>query len=208
MTFELPDGSKGVLNSGSSIEYSIPFVNNRKIELTGEAYFDVEKIKNNPFSVFTSHLEVKVLGTKFNVNEHLDTKSTEVILQEGKVECLYKGQKIGTLSPHERIIIADGKVSKSKVNADKYIAWKDGKLVFRGDSMKEVARRLELWFDIDVEIADEELNSYSFRGTFENDKLEEVLRLLKLTSPFQYKIIKRKKLPNGSFSKKKVIFYL
>ncbi len=208
LTFQLPDGSKGVLNSGSSIEYSVPFTNNRNIKLAGEAYFDVEHSENYPFIVTANQLELKVLGTWFNVYAYPEVNKTEVILEEGKVECLIgaRRKKI-IMNVDERIVLLNGKITRSKVNAKKFTAWKNGQLVFRGDSMEEVARRLARWYSIEVEIANDEIRSYSFRGTFDNDPLEEVLRLLKMTSPINYKIIKRKKLSDDTYSKKKVIFY-
>ena len=208
LAFHLPDGSKGTLNSGSSLEYAIPFTNNRNIKLTGEAYFNVTQNKEHPFTVSTKSLNIRALGTRFNVYAYAETNRTEVILEEGKVECSFgsKHNKI-YLKPNERIVLSDGKITKSEVNALKFIAWKDGKLIFRGDLMPEVAHRLERWFNIEIEIADKELLTYSFRGTFENDSLEEILKLLKKTSPIDCKIIKRKELQDGSFTKKKVIFH-
>lgn len=208
LAFSLPDGTVGMLNGGSSIEYSIPFTNNRKVKLRGEGYFDVEFNEEYPFVVFSNSIEVKVIGTRFNFYAYPDVSRTEVILEEGKVECFVgKSRKKITMIPNERITLSENKITKSQVNAAKFTAWKDGKLIFHGDLMDEVASRLERWYDVSVEIADSSLLSYSFRGTFENDSLEEVLRLLKMTSPLDYKIVKRIKLSDGSFSKKKIFFY-
>jgi len=74
--------------------------------------------------------------------------------------------------------------------------------------MSEVARRIERWYNVKVEVADKELEGYVFRGTFQDDSLEEVLRLLSLTSPIRYRIIDRKMLDNNDFEKKKVLLYL
>ncbi|MGQ1784552.1 MULTISPECIES: FecR family protein [unclassified Saccharicrinis] len=206
IAFKMPDGSDVVLNGGSSMEYAVPFSNKRDVRLTGEAYFDIKHDEEHPFFVSTQKIKVKVLGTRFNVHAYADEDLTEVILEQGKVECFIGGYEI-MMSPNEMVSLKGTKYSKKEVNASKYIAWKDGKLVFRGDSMDEVARRISRWYNVEVEIKGAELSMYSFRATFQNDSLEEVLRLLKLSSPIDYKIVARKKLTDGSFSKKKVIIY-
>jgi transmembrane sensor len=82
-----------------------------------------------------------------------------------------------------------------------------GKLIFRGDDMSEVARRIERWYDVKVEVADQDLVHFSFRATFKDDSLEDVLKLLSMTSPIEYKILPRKQLPDGTYEKEKVILY-
>jgi len=84
----------------------------------------------------------------------------------------------------------------------------EGKLVFRGDPMDEVARRIERWYNVKIELADKELEKYSFRATFEDDKLEDVLHFLCMTSPIRYQITSRKLLEDGTYEKEKVTIYL
>ncbi|MBN2862666.1 MAG: DUF4974 domain-containing protein, partial [Bacteroidales bacterium] len=81
-------------------------------------------------------------------------------------------------------------------------------LVFRGDSMGEVARRIARWYNVDIELADKQLESYSFRGTFQDDKIEDILTFLAMTSPINYKIIPGEMLPDGTFRKEKIIINL
>ena len=208
MSFQLPDGTEGVLNGNSSIEYPVPFTNHRDVKLLGEAYFNVQKDENHPFTVRANLVEVQVLGTKFNVNAYPEEKATKVILEEGKVTCRFP-EKQGevTLLPNDRIVITERNMLKDQVDAANYTAWREGKLIFRSESMVDVAHRISRWYCVEVEIADQELKTYSFRATFIDDSLEEVLNLLKMTSPIDYKIIQRKKLPDGSFSKKRVELY-
>ncbi|MDX9812112.1 MAG: DUF4974 domain-containing protein [Bacteroidales bacterium] len=189
VAFTLPDSSNGMLNSGSSLAYSLPFDKNRHIELEGEAWFEVAHLENNPFEINTGSSIIRVLGTKFNVSSYPGDNFMEVVLDEGRVEVMDSllKEKI-IMVPDERLILQDGKSSITFVDPEKYIAWKEGELVFRGDFMPEVARRIERWYNVDLVVADEEINSYSFRGTFKDDSLEEVLRFLCLTSPISYKI--------------------
>ncbi len=116
-------------------------------------------------------------------------------------------EKVTTL-PLERLVFQNGNISKSVTDPAKYNAWTEGKLVFRGDLMTEVARRIERWYNVKICLADQEIEKYSFRATFEDDKLEDVLRFLSLTSPIRYQITPRKLLPDGTYEKEKVTIYL
>lgn len=206
--FSLPDGTKGWLNSGSSLEYQLPFNSNRQVAVLGEAYFDVAHDANHPFEIAVGDSKIKVLGTKFNLNAYLEEKYVEVVLEEGKIEFSTPGLLSGIeMKPNERLVLSDGVVNINITDASKFVAWKEGKLVFRGDQMTEVARRIERWYNVDVELVDEELENYVFRGTFQDDSLEEVFRYLSMTSPIRYRIIDRKLLDDGTIQKKKVLLY-
>jgi transmembrane sensor len=208
IAFTLPDGTKGWLNSGSAMAYSLPFSDQRKVTLIGEAWFEVARDEKNPFEITAGNSKIRVLGTKFNVNAYPAEKYVEVVLDEGKVEFSCPGISVPVvLKPDERLVYRNEKVNLSMTDASKYAAWVDGKLVFRGDPMAEVARRLERWYNIDVEIVDKDLETYTFRGTFQDDSLAEVLRLLSMTSPIRYKISERKALDDGTFEKEKVLLY-
>jgi ferric-dicitrate binding protein FerR (iron transport regulator) len=119
-----------------------------------------------------------------------------------------KGDEMVTMLPSERLVFHNGKICKSVTDPAKYNAWTGGKLVFRGDPMVEVARRIERWYNVKVELADKEIEKYSFRATFEDDKLEDVLHLLSMTSPIKYHITPRKLLADGTYEKEKVTIYL
>ncbi len=208
MSFNLPDGTMGTLNGNSTIEYPVPFTNNRNVKLSGEAYFEVYHDKKHPFVVNANLVDIQVLGTKFNVDAYPDVNYATVILEEGSVSCeLPSVKKKIILNPNQRIRVVGETFDKRDVNAQEYTAWRNGKMILHGDSMEDVAHRISRWYGVDVDIKDAELSAYSFRATFVNDSLEEVLRLLKMTSPIDYKIIERQKLSDGSFSKKQVILY-
>ncbi len=208
ISFTLPDGTQGWLNSGSSLEYQIPFNRNRHIALLGEAWFDVAHDADHPFEITAGNSKVKVLGTKFNLNAYPEDKYIEVVLEEGKVEFSVSGQSSAVeMKPDERLVFSEGAININKTEAAKYAAWKDGKLVFRGDPMGEVARRIERWYNVDVELIDKELEKYVIRGTFQDDSLEEVFRYLSMTSPIRYRITDRKMFPDGTWQKQKVLLY-
>ncbi len=208
VSFRLPDGTVGWLNSGSSLTCSLPFNNHRKVSLDGEAWFDVAHNGKNPFEICTGNSMVKVLGTSFNVSAYRGEHYIEVVLLQGKVEFYHNNlpEKV-ILSPSQKMVFKDGKVDLSMTDPSKYKAWTDGKLVFRGDNMEDVARRIERWYNVKVILADQDLEKYSFRGTFEDDSLEEVLRLLSLTSPIGYTIAPRVMKSDGTFEKEVITLY-
>ncbi|HEX2922111.1 MAG TPA: FecR domain-containing protein [Bacteroidales bacterium] len=209
VSFNLPDGTTGMLNSGSSISYSMPFQDNRSVDLKGEAWFDVKHDEAHPFIINTPASNIKVLGTSFNLSAYPDEGYVELVLNRGKVEFLNRqnNEKV-ILNPAERLVLQNGKMTKTTIDTTIYNGWKEGKLIFRGDPMGEVAKRIMRWYNVDVVLADKQLESYSFRGIFKDDKLEDILAFLAMTSPIEYEIIPREILPDGTFRKEKIIISL
>lgn len=209
--FILPDGTTGFLNSGSSLEYPVLFSNDRNVKLKGEAYFDVQHDEEHPFVVTTTNITTKVLGTQFNVLAYESEKSEEIILKEGSVE-VYSNQgiKLAVLDPDQRLALntETRQYKTNQVEAEQYISWTEGKLVFRNESMQLVADRLGRWYNVEIEIADVELLKYAFRATFTEEPLEEVLKLLARTAPLKFKEIKRETSNDNTYKKRKVIVSL
>ncbi|MBK9389164.1 MAG: DUF4974 domain-containing protein [Bacteroidetes bacterium] len=209
VSFTLPDSTKGMLNSGSKLTYSIPFSSNRKVGLEGEAWFDVRHDAANPFEIKAGNSNLRVLGTSFNISAYPAENYIEVVLSRGKVEFSDNANSSRvTMFPSERLVYHDGTISKSVTDPAKFNSWTEGKLVFRGDLMAEVGRRIERWYNVKFELADKELEKYSFRGTFVDDSLDEVMNLLSMTSPIRYKITPRKIMADGTYEKEKVTIYL
>jgi len=209
--FQLPDGSFGFLNSGSSLKYPVKFIGERKVELTGEAFFDVVHNKKMPFHVNTHNLDIKVLGTTFNVIAHEDESTEEIVLQTGKVNVSSKeGKQLAVLAPNEQLTMDTEKrtFTKNAVEASQYTTWKDGKLVFRNENMQKVARRLSRWYNAEVIINDRQLDVYTFHATFIDEPLDEVLKLLAFTTPISYSEEKRVSNLEGVFQKRKIVLSL
>lgn len=206
--FQLPDGSTGFLNSGSCLKYPVQFIGERKVELLGEAFFDVVHNEKVPFHVKTRNLDIKVLGTTFNVIANDDEPTEEIVLQSGAVDvsCL-NGTKSDVLKPNEQLTLDIEKrtFTKTEVEASQYTSWKDGKLVFRKENMQQVARRLSRWYNAEVVINDHLLDNYTFHATFIDEPLDEVLKLLALTTPISYRENKRESNQEGTFQKRKII---
>ncbi|MCE5347640.1 MAG: DUF4974 domain-containing protein [Bacteroidales bacterium] len=208
VSFNLPDGTTGMLNSGSHLSYSLPFSNNRQVKLEGEAWFEVNHDEDHPFEISAGNSTVRVLGTSFNLSAYPAENYIEVVLQLGKIEFLdNKVNEKVTMLPSERLIFQNGNISKSVTDPAKYNAWTEGKLVFRGDPMSEVARRIERWYNVKVTLSDTELEKYSFRGTFEDDTIDEVLKFLAMTSPIRYTITPRELMQDGTFKKEEIVIF-
>lgn len=209
VAFTLPDSTTGMLNSGSKLTYSLPFNNKRHIVMEGEGWFEVKRDEKHPFEINAGSSTVRVHGTSFNLSAYPSEDYVEVVLEHGKVEFKnIESDKKMMVFPSERLVFQDGNVSKSVSDPEKYNAWTEGNLVFRGDPMAEVARRIERWYNVKVVLGDRELEKYSFRATFQDDKLEDVLRFLSLTSPIRYIITPRKLLDDRTFEKEIITIYL
>jgi len=214
--FELPDGSTGWLNSGSTLKFPVIFKGSqRKVELSGEGFFDVVNNSEKPFVVKISDINIIALGTKFNVFAYPDDKIHEVTLESGKVvvEKISRSRepvKLAELEPDHQLVISrkTGILDTRAVVAEKYTSWKEGKLILRNDPMSEVVKRIGRWYNVEIDLKDKELESYRYRATFENETFSEVLKLLKLTSPVDYVEQQREMLPDGTFTKKKIILFL
>jgi len=209
--FLLPDSSRGWLNSGSKLKYTVLFDEHRKVELTGEAFFDIRQLDHSDFTVGVADLNVKVMGTKFNISAFPGDNFTEVVLTDGKVDISGKeGTFNCTIAPGEKLdFIRDTKSWEvKKVETDSYTAWKDGYLILDNEPMGLAVSKLERWYNAEIILQDEILKKYRFKATFRDEPLEEVLRLLALTTPITYKIEKRGIDQQGVFKKKKVTIKL
>jgi ferric-dicitrate binding protein FerR (iron transport regulator) len=205
---QLPDGSIVFLNSGSSLKYPVQFTRERKVELTGEAFFDVVHNAEIPFHVNTKNLNIKVLGTTFNVIANDDEQTEEVVLQTGEVNVSLKcGKQLAVMAPNQQLTLNIKKqtITKSEVEASQYSTWKEGKLVFRNEDMQQVARRLSRWYNAEVVVDDRMLDTYTFHATFVDEPLDEVLKLLSITTPLSFKEGKRTSSQEGVFQKRKII---
>lgn len=208
----LADGTQVWLNSGSTLQFPLNFTGQkREVRLNGEAFFEVTKNKKHPFIINANELNVEVLGTSFNVVSYKDESVIEVVLVTGEVklssDAENKAKQFGLMHPGQRVIYTK-KTQESifeEVDVNKYIAWRKGMLIFKDDSMDEVIKRLSRWFNVEITVKDSELSGYKYKATFSNETLTQVLNLLKISAPIEYRIIDAKPLPNGEFTKQKVI---
>jgi ferric-dicitrate binding protein FerR (iron transport regulator) len=173
----LPDNSRVYLNSGSKLTFNSNFGAGRKVELEGEAFFEVAKDKNHPFHVKAADIEIEVLGTRFNLKAYPDEKTVSATLVEGSVKIASKYQN--------EIMIPDQKLTFDKISrkmtvqkiADTSIEtdWKDGRFVFRNETLAELKPRLERWFDVDIVFGDKLVKNRKFTGVLSRESILEVV---------------------------------
>lgn len=215
---QLPDGSQVWLNSDSKITYGKEFgAADRQVTLTGEAYFDVVKNPEKPFIIHARNIDIRVVGTAFNVKSYPKDKTTETSLIRGIIEVRIKNrpkEKI-ILKPNEKLIVAAEDIPTptnsqpaliqtkkapqvvidniSYMPADSTVietSWTENKLCFRDESFLEVAEKMERWYGVTIQITDPRLEKIRLTGTFQDETLQKALKALTITTPFTYKIEK------------------
>ena len=208
----LPDGTKVFLNSKTSLRFPLAFTDDtRDVILNGEAYFQVAENKTKPFIVNTGKINIEVTGTEFKVSNYTDEGLTEIVLVSGSINLFHGNytnskKNIALLTPGEKASYhtREDRMYIENVNIDKYISWKDGVLMFRNDPMEEVVRRLNRWFNVKIQLTGKELSDYVYTATFEDESLMQILDLLKISAPIDYKINKRQKKNDQTFSKMEI----
>lgn len=213
----LPDGTTVFLNSGSTLKYPVSFsgMAERRVELTGESFFEVEHENGKPFIVDMGRMQVEVTGTRFNVDAYPENRNITIALVEGEVMLNHAGTKDNTrltgLKPGEiaQLRLDENHLYISEVtDMEKYYAWTEGKIQFIDDPIHVVVEKLSNWYNVDIVIADHRLDRYRFTGTFIDEPVEQILAILSRTSPLVYTIIPPRKLDDNSFTKRKITLKL
>ncbi len=183
----LPDGSRIWLNAASSLRYPVVFSGSeRKVELEGEAYFEIAENKASPFRVVSNNQIVEVLGTHFNINSYPEEGTVRTTLLEGSVK-VRSGNNSAMLKPGQQSQVGN---SIHVTQADTYetIAWKNGKTQFSNADIKIIMRMLSRWYDVEVEYQGEMIGT-GFGGSVSRSKnISEILKLLELTGDVHFKI--------------------
>jgi len=191
----LPDGSKVWLNAASSITYPTTFTGNeRKVQITGEAYFEIAHNSKMPFRVEKGELAVQVIGTHFNVNAYEDESAVNVTLLEGSVNVKYADDK-QVIKPGQQAQVKAGSKMKliNEVDVEVVMAWKNGLFHFENSDIKEVMRQVSRWYDVDVVYKTATVkNDPLFIEVQRNTNLSDVLKVIGLTAGVQLKIEGRK----------------
>ncbi|WP_431293372.1 FecR family protein [Pedobacter sp. P26] len=164
----LPDGSKVWLNAASSIKYPSSFAaaSKRRVELAGEAYFEIAKDKSHPFIVATDKQEVEVLGTHFNINSYHDETMVKTTLLEGSIQVSTLGGQAKVLKPGEQSTLSGANLIRiSEVDVDDVVAWKNGFFVFEDESVEDVMKQLARWYNVEVKYNSDDLKHKKFSGS-------------------------------------------
>ena len=210
----LPDGTRVWLNAGSKLNYDTTYgITIREVTLSGEAFFDVIKNPSRPFIIHTGEINIKVLGTAFNVKSYAGDKTIETSLIRGSIEVTfnhYSSKKIN-LKPNQKLVVLNSeiKVGETKhsgimipgsqvaighlnhFGSDSIVtetAWVQNKLIFQDESFENIARQLERWYGVSIIFEKQELKETHLTGSFKNESIRQALDALKLTASFNYKI--------------------
>ncbi len=217
--FLLSDGTTVWLNAGSKLFYENDFSGTtREVRLEGEAFFDVIKNPKKPFIVHASSIDIRVLGTAFNVKSYLEDKNVETTLYRGLVNVVRTDDpatKVIRLRPNEKLVLPKQAanapenmsekitlptnttpgsftithIDSTKKESERFeTAWLYSRLEFRGDSFEELALKLERWYNVTISFTDEKVKKLTVTGSFENETVEQAMAALKEAFPINYKI--------------------
>jgi ferric-dicitrate binding protein FerR (iron transport regulator) len=219
-TINLPDGSKVWLNAGSKLSYNKDFGGDiREVELSGEAFFEVKPVtvpgtkQRVPFIIHTQYIDVRVLGTAFNVKAYPKDKQTETSLIHGKVEVLVHNQpeKKFMLRPNEKLVVKNsatnettaGKADKADSSHRPFVsfsnltykdttvietAWVQNKLIFDNELFADIAEKMQRWYNVEIVFKDVKLKTEPMSGSFTTETIQQALDYMSVTTPFHYTI--------------------
>lgn len=192
---KLSDGTDVHLNAGTSLKYPVRFINgeNRQVFLNGEAFFEVTKDAKHPFVVGSNDMNVKVLGTKFNVTSYKEDAKTYTVLVEGSVAASNKLVEDDNviLKPGNRVFFENKHLKTETVDVRKYIAWVTGELMFIDDSFGVITNKLERKYNVDIVNKYDELNDIMVTATFKEENIDQVLKTFQTYKAFNYTINNR-----------------
>ena len=191
----LPDGSKVWMNAGSKLKYPNDFnKSNRDVILEGEAFFKVEKNKNLPFIVDAYGLDIKVVGTTFNIKAYESENTITTILVEGKVMLesdKYQFEKEVLLNPSQKAVFSRRNKQLAITDLeDVYseISWKDNQMIIKGEKLSDIAVKLERRYNVAIRFGSNDVKNYKFSGTLKDETIQQVLDVIKITAPIDYRM--------------------
>lgn len=187
----LEDGTKVWLNANTILTFPNQFSGStREVRIDGEGFFDVTSNKSKPFIIKTEKYDIKVWGTKFNLMAYSGHGIFETSLLEGSVEVMEAGSNKGILiRPDERIYLEDNRLVVAPIVHLNHFLWKEGIICFDDEAFPELVKRLELCFDLKIEVKNDKILSYRCTGKFRTkDGVEHILKVLQLSNKFRYTI--------------------
>lgn len=190
----LPDGTKVWLNAASSLSFPARFSGSqRQVVLKGEAYFEVAKNKHMPFIVKSEQQKIEVLGTHFNVSAYPDEHQSRTTLAEGSVKVSLTANNQQQLLKPGQQAIATQHIKVIPVDIEEALAWKDGLFMFNDEDLENIMKKVERWYDVQVDFQQQHLRQKHFSGTVSRfGKVSQILKTLELTGSVHFKIEGRK----------------
>lgn len=193
---ELADGTKIWLNSGSQLTYRVDHKSKQRLaELTGEGYFEIAHQADFPFLVKAGNIVIKDLGTTFNIKAYPGDKTIETSLLEGKADILSsEGNLLAELKPGENAtyLTENNRITIKPIVGIVLSAWRDGKFVIRDQRLADIFTELGRWYDVDFRIESQKIRDFRYTGTIKKTTTaQHILKMLKLTAKFNYRIIEK-----------------
>lgn len=201
-TIEMADGTKVWLNSGSELTYREDHQTKQRLaELHGEAFFEVKHREDFPLLIKVNKIVVRDLGTTFNIKAYKEDHTVETSLIEGKVDILSAkgGSPVASLAPGESAVYnsEDNKIEIKPFQTNVLSAWRDGKFVIRDQRLEDIFTEISRWYNVDFKFENQELRNYRYTGNIKKSTTAlGVMRMLKLTTNFNYKIIEKPDQPD------------
>ncbi|MBC5646308.1 FecR family protein [Parabacteroides sp. BX2] len=189
-TIILPDGTNVILNSSSRLKYSNDYgKKNRSVDLEGEAYFDVTRDTKKEFIVHTNNLDIKVIGTSFNISSYTDTKDITIVLLKGKVK-IQSAELSYIMSPGEKIKYNKNtkKIIKEDVFPTDYITWTKGDLYFEKESLENIIKTISRVYNVDVQYNAMDVKDVVFSGTIPKCEIKDAMNMITSASSFTYQM--------------------
>ncbi|MCQ4872106.1 FecR family protein [Butyricimonas paravirosa] len=187
----LDDGTEVWMNSASELRYPVHFTGDtRRVELVGEAYFQVAHDQEHPFVVVTRDMDVRVLGTSFNVSAYPDESAVTTTLVEGRVELNAEGlEQAVRLSPGEQGVWANYRMDVRQVNTKLYTSWIKDRFSFESEGLETVLRRLARWYNVDFRIENPGMKEKIFSGTIPKyEDISKVLKIMEMTTNISFEV--------------------
>lgn len=183
----LPDGTKVWLNAGSRLAYPSVFEKERKVRLSGEAYFEVAKNEKMPFIVSTKTVDIKALGTRFNVFNYPGAEYASVYLKQGSVKVYFPAaESKGLLLQPEQRVVQQGNTLKRETADPDDLLWREGIYSFKKQKLGSIIKKLELYYDVEIIVRDKRILEYEYVGKFrQRDGVMEILRLIQRIHKFR-----------------------
>jgi transmembrane sensor len=185
----LSDGTKLNINSASKVKYYSDYnIEERKVALDGEAYFDVKHDKTKPFTVTCGDISITVLGTTFGIKDYSYDSYISVVLRTGKILLQTPTEKIN-MHPNEKVVYnkITGKTETSEVEADDYVNWMNDQLRFDNETLGNIVRAISNMHNVNIVFADNKLKDMHYTGTLNSKTVDDALNMITQTSPIRYK---------------------
>lgn len=186
----LEDGSIVWLNSASTLEIPERFAaGERRVRLVGEAYFKVKKDSSRPFYVATERVDVRVLGTEFNVSAYEEDRGVATTLVNGSVRVDARGGESVVLEPGQQALTTGGGIEVQDVDVSYVTSWVNGKFSFDNSRLENIARQVSRWYDVKIFFANESVKKIRFTGGMVKFKpLDDLIRMIESTSPVRFSV--------------------